>query len=85
MAVKGFAVVQNLSYVGNGEARVDVSYCSTVADPEVNAGNSYNVTVGVGYLAAIAAAVQADLETAGVSITSVIDSIRIGENILVAV
>lgn len=85
MATKALVHIGNIGFVGAGEARVDVSYCSCVASPQIDSGSSYNVTVGAGFLAAVAAAVQADMETAGLSFTTAVDSLRVGTELVLAI
>lgn len=80
MAIKGVVVIQNLGYVGADQARLDVSFCSTVASPQVDSGISVTVATSdtpAQIEAAVKAAVQAELETAGVSFTPAVDSVML--------
>lgn len=85
MATKGIAVVQNIGYSGtNGQANVSFSYCSCDGSHNVDSGDTIDIVVGIGFDEAIRDYVQSALEAGGVSFTPVVDSLRIGQNLLVA-
>jgi hypothetical protein len=85
MAIKGVAVVQNIGYSGNaGTVNVSFAYCSADGANNIDAGDTVEVAAGVGFTEAIRDYVQTALRTGGVTVTAVVDSIRVGSSLLPA-
>lgn len=85
MAIKGIALVQNVGYSGNvGTANISFAFCSVDGATNVDDSGMVELTAGIGLNEAIRDHVQDALRTGGVTVTAIIDSIRVNDSVLPA-